>query len=332
MRDSHLEMSHRPVTAVPMLASKAGVMDQDELQPLLFDLVRADRLSQVKQLLPSLPADSVFVVEKLQEVAAGSASGMMMALLLPNTANFSGFLFRHLTHLGLEAARAGNSETSKYLAELVDEAIDSNVWDAGSTLRLGKTLKYALVQDSGDIWTIWEKKIVKHRHSDFGRRIAGSAVICHTVEGTANSELGEKRLKSLWLQLIGTISFSEQRISSALANVGHTTCSVNLATMLIQHGALVNYQPQNSYATVLQAAAVHDTLEAAIFMKFLLLQGANPTCKQHKVLKRGRAKSLVPVEEERGPRNISRWLGITWEELVAQVRSERQGKDNGSEL
>lgn len=322
-------MSHKQATTVPTLSSTAGVVDQDELEPMLFDLVRADKVAKVRQILPSLTDPRGLIVRRLRGVAASFGSAMMMKILAPDGA-MSGRL--GLIILISDAARAGNTETSKYLAEQFDQVENYNSWQRGYSNTLGEALKHALMQDSAEIWTIWERIFLKHQDSASGQQIALSAVSRPAIKGTARSELGETRLKSLWLRLMGTKSLSGNRISSALVNVGHTTCSVNLAAILIQHGANVNFQPQKQFPTALQAAAAQDTLQAATFMKFLLFQGADPTFNQFKSLKRRQKQSLVSIGEERGPQGISRWLGITWEELVAQARSERQGKGDGSEL
>jgi hypothetical protein len=333
MRNNHLEESHKQATAVPTLSPTSDVLDQDELQPLLFDLVRADKVAQVRQILPSLNDPDGLILQRLRELAASFASGMMIKVLLPNAEIKRAY---DLARLASEAARAGNAETSEYLAEVFNKRQQSQF---GLAAHLDPTLKYALMQESEDIWTIWEKTLLKNHGDKQRQAVVKLAISCPTIAGTANRELGEKRLKDLWLRLMETRHFSTRKMSAALAYVGHTTCSVNLATMLIKHGAEINYQFQTTAATALQAAAAQDSLQAATFMQFLLSHGADPACKRRKVkLKRqpGRyppsvdrdgPELYVHVGEEKGPRGISRWLGITWDELVAQAASARQGKD-----
>jgi hypothetical protein len=75
--------------------------------------------------------------------------------------------------------------------------------------------------------------------------------------------------------------------------------------------------------TALHHAARQTSAEAAELMKFLLFAGADPEASAR------RAK--LKISEERGARAISKWLDISWDDLVAQAKEERERRnDDGS--
>ena len=51
-------------------------------------------------------------------------------------------------------------------------------------------------------------------------------------------------------------------------------------------------------------------------MKFLLFCGADPEPKP--------SRANLRVQDEKGAKGISKWLGMSWEELVTKANEERQ--------
>jgi hypothetical protein len=100
--------------------------------------------------------------------------------------------------------------------------------------------------------------------------------------------------------------------------------SIGIAEFLLENGATVNAISRKPGYTILHWAAKNTTATAAEMVRFLLRQGADPSVK-----KRGRLPGELP-----GAKNISKWLGFTWDELVESTRAERlaqsQRKDHGS--
>lgn len=106
--------------------------------------------------------------------------------------------------------------------------------------------------------------------------------------------------------------------STLLKDVGSQNCSIEIAKYLLKNGADVNTRgssPSEIFATPLYIAAQKPSKEAAEFAKLLLESGANPFLKVG-----GRLAG-----EQRGARNISKWLGVTWDELVESTASARNG-------
>lgn len=91
-------------------------------------------------------------------------------------------------------------------------------------------------------------------------------------------------------------------------------CSVAIAEWLLKIGVNINCCSRfetylsSETATALYLAAQKKTQRAAELMKFLLESGADPT-----ILRNGAKGSL---SHRPGPANISKWLGISWDELV----------------
>ena len=96
------------------------------------------------------------------------------------------------------------------------------------------------------------------------------------------------------------------------------SCSIAIAEYLLRNGMDINNCPVNG-STALYAASRTKSRHAAEFMKFLLESGADPKIQG--------PKQRVPVADRPGPRNISKWLGVSWEQLV-----EESGKKHAASL
>ena len=112
-------------------------------------------------------------------------------------------------------------------------------------------------------------------------------------------------------------------LGDALVNVASTTCSVKLAEFLVKGGAKVDHRRSPRYPTPLNHAARQTTAGAAEMMKFLLFYGADPEAKPSGASLRIRYGSLR-IRDEKGAKGISKWLGMSWEELVTKAKEERQ--------
>ena len=76
-----------------------------------------------------------------------------------------------------------------------------------------------------------------------------------------------------------------------------------------------------SYITPLHHAVIHDTSEAAELVKFLLYLGADPEAFSTSIPSTG---SIVRrIKDKKGAKRISKWLGISWDELVEKAKAER---------
>ena len=108
-------------------------------------------------------------------------------------------------------------------------------------------------------------------------------------------------------------------LEGMLLAIALTSCSMPLASFLIKLGANVNSGGMDEMGIPakkipLYAAAQRHSKAAAEFMKFLLDSGADPTRKVN-----GRTPGQM-----RGAKNIFKWLGMTWDELVESAKANQQ--------
>ncbi|KAF5968445.1 Nacht domain-containing protein [Fusarium bulbicola] len=189
-------------------------------------------------------------------------------------------------------------------------------------LRAGKKIiANILALGSEDLFELWMPTLV----SSFGK--AGSTVklaqaFTHTgtIATTANNPCRERMLLGIWEKFKAFDILKARDRHTVLRAIADTTCSINLARYVIQHGGEVDGKAHDNSPTALQFAARKTTQQAADLMKFLLLQGADPNMGARK------SSGMAPkmIRDERGAREISKWLGVTWEELVEQTTEELQ--------
>ncbi|KAF5674658.1 Nacht domain-containing protein [Fusarium circinatum] len=137
---------------------------------------------------------------------------------------------------------------------------------------------------------------------------------------TDNVPNRERMLMKAWEDLkVFDIQKADER-GKDLRNIADTSCSVNLARYAIQHGCEVDSKAHKNSPSALQFAARKTTQQAADLMKFLLLQGADPNMGSA----RNERSAKIMIRDEKGARQISKWLGVTWEELVERTTEELQ--------
>ena len=89
-------------------------------------------------------------------------------------------------------------------------------------------------------------------------------------------------------------------------------CSIPIARFLLQSGVDVNSRGRKqrpNAKTALYAASANKGQRAAELMRFLLESGADPSLNTRK---------LIAIGDRPGPRNIEKWLGISWDQLVQE--------------
>lgn len=89
-----------------------------------------------------------------------------------------------------------------------------------------------------------------------------------------------------------------------LLDLARRCCSIAIAELLLANGAEIDFG--SGGLSPLTCAAQENSREAAKFMEFLVRKGARTSIRT-----RGKLLSELP-----GPKNIQKWIGITWTELV----------------
>lgn len=234
------------------------------------------------------------------------------------------------------AMKSGNSDTSKYLASLF--------WThMGGYYRLGRSYNEprppttaalhtlfdsVFRQDSEDLCKMWVNNLMSLPAHMQGAEIIKelSAMQCcifreAAIRWTANQPARELYLLSVWAGVLRETKLdTSDLLGSALLHVARSTSSVNLAKWLVDRGANVDYRLSERYSTSLLAVAKKDSHQAALLSRFLLFRGADPTIRRRISYDTSKVNEFAdPMDEEKGPRNISKWLGISWSELVAQA-------------
>ncbi|KAJ3543842.1 hypothetical protein NM208_g3368 [Fusarium decemcellulare] len=125
-----------------------------------------------------------------------------------------------------------------------------------------------------------------------------------------NDPLKESRVKRALRKIADRLD--RRILGTLLVNVAKSSCSVSLAKELVDLGAPIDYPKytESKGMTALQLAAKKTTKEAAFFMQWLILNGASP-------------HPLWPGNafgDAKGAASIVKWVGKTWEELLAAVR------------
>jgi ankyrin repeat protein len=233
-------------------------------------------------------------LEQLMGIAAASSTTSMVEMLLAHGANVNS---SH-SHPLIEAADAGNLDIAKLLLEN-----GANV-NAQGYIKLETALSKALGRSNSEMISL----LIAHG-ADPTLRTKHLACL---VSSQANAEEDLKAIECV--SLIGKGLLFDEELSNMLIFVAKRSCSISLASFLLKAGADINSKGRVGLSgTPLYSAANRTTKPAADFMKFLLQSGADPTlgCSGRK------------PENMKGAKNISRWLGMTWDELVESIQAER---------
>jgi Ankyrin repeat len=346
MRDQHWEQCHQEGRKEQWFQQTP---DEDEIQPLLFDLVRANKVELVKSLLPRLVKCNFEVRYSLFSLAARSGSSAMLDLFEPGSRNIVGdadisysqrvivikalgdpkweMLCRHgclNIGTGLRAAIGGtNIENFRHFL-LISRRNHLGIY----ALLLPEILKakseeFRLdweenVEAEYEAW-IMEQAASNRRKSTvpFGDRYRSETLLRTATGNPENTTF----ILLLW-EKIDLAEVPERKyLGLALARVAATCRSVKLARYLVDAGAPVDYRQSRKYLTPLHYAVTSDTPEAAELVKFLLGLGADPSAFSESTPKHG--KKIRRIRDEVGAKGISKWLGMSWDDLVENSRAER---------
>jgi hypothetical protein len=287
--------------------------DDDEIQPLLFDLVTMGKLDEVNRLFPRFCELPYEVKEELKKLAAFAGSIAMVRLLM-------------------ETASPTDTVWCNVISEsMKGENIEVLSW-AASEFQPGKYVGRSLIpiheaamsSSAVEVFELWEKNFSKF---DLWKLpCVVSANLIRAVKG----RIPEIRLSALWKERTLSGELSTEHLGVALKTVAETTCSIVLAKTLVECGANVNFKrtANLSERTALHVAAMKTTVAAAELMKLLLLSGADPNIsariKGDRFQGKRRPRETRTPSMERGAQNISKWLGMTWDQLVKWAEEQRR--------
>lgn len=309
MRDEHLDRYHQKQDAP--LSSTLNKPDKEEIQPLLFDLVKADKVDAVNALFPEFTRLRMTVKDELRRLAALSGSPAMLHLVAPTAKySFPADLIRCSIH-------GRNIETFRYLLFENRDYTRSNEYDSG--VSYSSVLDEVLKSDSEVIYEEWEKYLNVEIKAGTGRSratLGDRYTRPHIIKATAGKPSRENLLLLLWQKI--DLHELGGNIGNALVNVTSTTCSVKLAKFLIDCGAKVDHRRSPRLLTPLHHAARKTTAEAAEMMKFLLFQGADPEVE---------CTASLRIRDEKGAKGISKWLNMSWDDLITKAKERQRAGD-----
>jgi ankyrin repeat protein len=259
-----------------------------DLDAVLIDAVKAGEVHYVRDKCGQLPPKKL---DRLMGIATASSTTSMVEMLLAHGANVNSSDSRPL----IEAVGAGNLDIAKLLLEN-----GANV-NARRGIFGHNTLDEALSRRNPEMISL----LIAHGADPTSR----SETLCCLVTREGNGEEDMKAMECV--NLIGKGLKHTKELSDTLRTVAKRSCSISLASFLLKAGANIN--SRGISAPPLYWAANRTTKPAADFMKFLLQSGADPTLGW---------RGKIPGDMK-GAKNISRWLGMPWDELVESIQAER---------
>lgn len=309
MRDEHLDFGHQEAKLQAELFPSNH--DIDEIQPLFFDLIRLDKVEAVKSILHHFNKLNNSVQYELVKLAASSGSASMAQVVCNR------YRDRNLPLLA-NSIKGMNFETFRLFLSWIDDAIIKE--EPG---RCGTILRELLISESLEMFQECEKFLIDMICiciSQYSGSYGNPSVRLDVIHATAGYLVRENFLLSIWAALemrSATSNFNSQNnLCLALGNVAKTTCSLVLTKALLEYGAKVDPKKSVYFLTPLHLAARQSSPQAAELMKFLLYHGADPEFQAR--------RSKKKISEEKGAKEIARWLEMSWDELIQKIKLDRE--------
>jgi ankyrin repeat protein len=266
---------------------------------LIADAIEAGEVDCVRDLLQQVPSDSLLhLISK-----AGGGSVEIMKLLLERISTTYSILpipvIASLNQSLKMAMEANNVELVEVLLDYRKECAGLTAFACAFKIKSPPIIRLLLSADQYLRSCVVPESLFKE-----GRSPNDEPVIIECLQTLLESSAYRYVQKALELAVIWD-------------------SSIGIAEFLLENGATVDAISRKAGYTILHWAAKNTTATAAEMVRFLLRQGADPNVK-----KSGRLPGELP-----GAKNISKWLGLTWDELVESTRAERlahsQQKDDG---
>ncbi|KAI0434477.1 NACHT domain protein [Xylaria sp. FL1042] len=329
MQDDHLDRAHSKETK--HILAPMQLASNEELKSFLLDLVKLGCVGTVESLLSRIPSsDSI----RDHGWARALCQGAIMSGSLPMAKLC---LFRYgqspnnWKYFIETLSQQKNVEIFEYFLVNIyfQKGFQGSSWGYNTFL---EPICQAILHDNHDVIQPWGNFIKLNSDEDLGHCLFRRPLYERKlIKATANNATREEMLVQLWKSPKWADSSSKSVRAywgGLLASVAATTCSLTLARFLIESGAEVDFYRSIYQPTPLKHAARKDTAESAAFMRLLLTHGADPDIEQQKSLQffneeRAIKPSILRLRDEKGPLGISKWLGITWDELLKEVQEQR---------
>ncbi|PYI24427.1 hypothetical protein BO99DRAFT_92751 [Aspergillus violaceofuscus CBS 115571] len=295
MREQHAMKAHRnpnPSNDIP----DDSYISLENVQEFILDLVRSNDVEAIKA-LPRTILEAEFEAgyrsyDNLGDILGRFGSASTAKELLP---------YASVQFVYLGAIRASNTDL---LSWLIDAKI-TDKWHMGAICIEFAWCDSAEMDDIGRRWFAMVRDVERQTPRRLYYAVMGEKVIGATARHPGREDF----LVSLWDSVLS--DFSQSWISQALMDVAKTTCSLRLGQILIQRGANVNWITKSSKISVLEYATRKPRKKNAEFAKLLLFHGADAQP----------ASASIKMSDQIGAKEIYRWLGVSWDDLVEQARA-----------
>lgn len=346
MQREHLDsfhtegQSHLPVSHLDATENN----DQEDITSILFDLVKADRGTEVKALLHHFKALKTPTQIQMLQFAAKSSSTSAMRILFnhwygKNKRDALGVLVSAIQGKNLEAVEwlLRNTDTRLKGETSYPEYRDISKFTGTPELyswtsrdAWSNILASVLESDCETLFqTLLPEFVVEFLTERNGanleppssRSTLARSMSLVVIKATSRQPEREERLIMIWERISKNVTSKnfERTLRQALGYVVGLCCSVPMAKALLSYGAPVNYTTNNqsigSFRTPLHKTLRKSRPETAEMARFLLYRGANPDFRALRC-------NVELIKDEIGAREISKWLGMTWDELVAKVKAD----------
>ncbi|XXH03322.1 hypothetical protein Hte_009720 [Hypoxylon texense] len=278
----------------------------DEIEHFLYDLVARDEVDEMKRSVTHLKRLGKRKLQKVQELVAFSGSLEMAKVLIDRRSGRSNSL-DDTSKVMIRSVQGRNVPVFAWLCEKIVVQFSRSQFQP------------VLDSDCTELFDIWRANLTR-----FGNLKHSLALDVIPQKPIPNLET---TLAKFWTENNALRKFEKESLNMALKQVATYCRSVHLATTLIQCGADPNYKGSTEKSTLaftpLILASKKRTEEAANIMKVLLLAGADPHYERK--INQGQNKGTTETAAMgAGARSISRWLGMTWDELVTWTQEERK--------
>jgi hypothetical protein len=312
MRDDHLKQFHIQKQSLTHDITKKA--DTVVLQQFGYELVKADDVVGIKALAASGVLTESVCLGGLLECATQHASSEMIRALLAvaSEVGADGKSTRPKTSykdLLLGAVASNNLSTFQLLLKLRPEDLGKSARLGEWELRMGcMDIWYQLNDEMLDmVFTLFEQDTLKTK---------SGYMTCPRMISSFDQD--EQILLRFWGQIPKSV-WTTTPWKHAIRNVaGMRNCSIELVKYLLGQGVPIDARHGESSPTAVHEAIRQNTRKSAELARFLLLNGADP---EATMLSRHVEKK---IKDEEGAKVISKWLGISWDELVEQTKEKRQ--------
>ncbi|PVI01812.1 hypothetical protein DM02DRAFT_590626 [Periconia macrospinosa] len=303
MRDDHLNSFHCQDNL--RTHNEVSQISREDLGNVCLDLVRANDIAGVENILTGKNRGILSTAQAEQLVqCAGQFASLEMIILIKKHRD----MLTDLKSLVQGVLEGNNLKLFQALLTLSTSEMEKLYFYKHSKTNYGRRLWLPQFMGSNDPEMLemlcnWIEQDIQ-KSKEFAYPVSATM-----ISATRGNNYKEQLLLELWRTFPKHVWY-ESRWKIALSNVASTTCSLKLAGFLIEQHIPIDFRSTTAAFTPLLHASKLDNAAAAEFMKFLLCKGAKTVVDV--------GQRSIRISEQKGAQNIFKWLGFTWDELVAE--------------